>query len=206
MREGEHDVGRGDASGRRAVEPHANKFRFRDHVGLAEHDGLDLDAADAPAEHAERIDHRRVRVPADCKIGKGQRGCVRLVKQRDGGDLLQMDLVDDAGTGRKHLQALERALGPLEKLVALAVALELAREVDRFGIRRRVRIDLQRVVHHEGDRHAGIDFFRIAAAARHLRAQRREVHQHGNAGGVGQDNARHMQRQRHSVGPDRRVG
>jgi len=83
--------------------------------------------------------------------------------------------VDDAGAGWKHLQAFERALGPFEEAVALAVALELAREVDRFGIRRGVRVDLQRVVHHEGDRHTGVDPLRLAAVARDFRAQRRKV-------------------------------
>ncbi len=36
---------------------------------LAEHGGLGLDAADAPAEHAQAVDHGGVRVGADERIG-----------------------------------------------------------------------------------------------------------------------------------------
>ena len=41
-----------------------------DHVdGLAEHARFGLDAADAPADDAESVDHRRVRVGADERVG-----------------------------------------------------------------------------------------------------------------------------------------
>ena len=36
---------------------------------LAEHAGLGLDAADAPADDADAVDHRRVRVGADQRVG-----------------------------------------------------------------------------------------------------------------------------------------
>ena len=60
---------------------------------LAEHRGLGLDAADAPAEHAEAVDHGGVRVGADEGVG------VRLaVADHDrAGQVLDVDLVDDAG-------------------------------------------------------------------------------------------------------------
>ena len=41
---------------------------------LAEHGRLGLDAADAPAEHGETVDHRRVAVGADQRVGIGD-GC-----------------------------------------------------------------------------------------------------------------------------------
>ena len=49
-------------------------------------------------------------------------------------DLLQMDLVDNAGARRKHGQTVERLLRPFQKPIALAVALELALEVYLFGV------------------------------------------------------------------------
>jgi hypothetical protein len=50
-----------------------------DHLGdehrerLAQHRRLGLDAAHAPAEHAEAVDHRGVRVGADERVGVGER-------------------------------------------------------------------------------------------------------------------------------------
>jgi hypothetical protein len=40
---------------------------------LAEHGGFRLDAADAPAEHAEAVDHGGVRIGADAGVGIGDR-------------------------------------------------------------------------------------------------------------------------------------
>ena len=67
--DGEDKVGGGDARVERAAEFEANHDRLAHRERLTEHRGLGLDAADAPAEHAERIDHRRVRVGADERVG-----------------------------------------------------------------------------------------------------------------------------------------
>ena len=40
-------------------------------IGLAEHRGFRLDAADAPAEHGKTVDHRCVRVGADERVRIG---------------------------------------------------------------------------------------------------------------------------------------
>ena len=70
--DGEHEVGGSDAF----VE-FARKFET-DHIGqqhvhrLAEHDGFGFDAAHAPADHAETVDHGGVRVGADERIGEGE--------------------------------------------------------------------------------------------------------------------------------------
>ena len=51
-----------------AVEPHADDPRHRLVERLAEQHGLGLDAAHAVAQHAEAVDHRRVRVGADERV------------------------------------------------------------------------------------------------------------------------------------------
>ncbi len=67
--DGQNQVGGGDASAQCALEIHA------DHVGreeidrLAEHAGLGLDAADAPADHADTVDHGGVAVGPDQGVG-----------------------------------------------------------------------------------------------------------------------------------------
>ena len=70
---GQDEVGRGRALGQLAVEPEADHLRQQHRDRLAEHRRLGLDPADAPAEHAEAVDHRRVGVGADQRVGIGLR-------------------------------------------------------------------------------------------------------------------------------------
>ena len=89
---------------------------------LAEHRGLGFDAAHAPAEHAEAVDHRRVRVGADERVGVREPVAVAEHHLRQ---VLEVHLVADPAVGREHPQGLERLLRPAQERVALAVALEL---------------------------------------------------------------------------------
>ena len=79
----EHEVGGGRALGQLAVEPEAEHLRQQHRDRLAEHRGLGLDPADAPAEHAEAVDHRRVRVGADERVGIGLGDAVALAREDD---------------------------------------------------------------------------------------------------------------------------
>ena len=64
-------------SGSSPVQLEADDLRDQHRHRLAEHRRLGLDAADAPAEHAEAVDHRRVRVGADERVGVGRRRSCR---------------------------------------------------------------------------------------------------------------------------------
>ena len=70
LRHREDEVGRGGALRQRPVEPEADDLRDEHRDRLAEHRGLGLDPADTPAEHPEPVDHRRVRVGADERVGE----------------------------------------------------------------------------------------------------------------------------------------
>ena len=69
--DGEDEVGGGGAGRQLAGELEADDLRDEHRHRLAEHRGLGLDAADAPAEHAQAVDHRGVRVGADEGVGVG---------------------------------------------------------------------------------------------------------------------------------------
>ena len=109
-----------------AVEPDADDPRHRLVERLAEQDGLGLDPADAVAQDAEPVDHRRVRVRPDERVREGDPPAVVRAVRDDRGEELEVDLVDDPGAGRHDPQVAERGLGPAQELVALAVALVLA--------------------------------------------------------------------------------
>ncbi len=91
--DGEDHVGGGDAGLDLTGQLETDDARDQHGDGLAEHGGLGLDAADAPAQHAQAVDHGGVRVGADAGVG------VRLaVTDHDRpGQVLDVDLVDDAG-------------------------------------------------------------------------------------------------------------
>ncbi len=68
----QHEIrGRGPF-GQTALDLEADHVRNQHRDGLAEHCGLGLDAADAPAQHAEPVDHGGVRIGADERVGVGE--------------------------------------------------------------------------------------------------------------------------------------
>ena len=190
LRHGEHEVGRGRRLGQLAVEPEADDLRDEHRDRLAEHRRLGLDPADAPAEHAEPVDHRRVRVGADERVG------VRLPVARldDAREELEVHLVADAGVRRDDLERLERALTPAEEGVALAVPLELELGVAPDRELAREVVDLHRVVDHELGGDQRVDPARVAAERAHGVAHRREVDDRRHAGEVLEQDARGRER------------
>ena len=60
LRNVQREVRRGHSFAQRARHVHADHFGREKINRLAEHSGLGLDAADAPADDAESVDHRRV--------------------------------------------------------------------------------------------------------------------------------------------------
>ena len=152
---------------------------------LAEHRRLGLDPADAPAEHAEPVDHRRVGVGADEGVGVGL-GRSRPTSRREDhlAEVLEVDLVADPGRRRHHAEVVERLLAPAQEGVALLVALVVAVGVDVEGARVAEGVDLDRVVDHQVDRDERVDARGVAAQVVHRVAHRGQVDDRGHAGEV----------------------
>ncbi len=167
-----------------------------DHLGhrlvqrLTQQHRLGFDPADAVPQHAEGVDHRRVRVRADEGIGEGH--AVTVVD--DGCQELEVDLVDDAGAGRDDPQVAERGLRPAQELVALAVALVLALDVVGERIRRPEPVDVDRVVDDEVGLDERVDHGRVAPELGHRVAHDGQVDDGRHAGQVLEDHARRHER------------
>jgi hypothetical protein len=155
--DGEDQVGGRHALGQGVRQLEADDLGDEHVVGLAQGDGLGLYAADAPAEDAEAVDHGGVAVGAD--EGVGHRDAV--LDDDALGEVLEVDLVDDAGGGRHHGEVVEGLLAPLQELVALAVALELALGVELQGRRVAEGVHLDGVVDDEVHRHERVDLLRV---------------------------------------------
>ena len=156
---GQHQVGGGGALLQLAGQLEAEHLRDQHRHRLAEHRRLGLDPAHAPAQHAEAVDHRRVRVGADQRVGIGQgwAGSVSFVDEHHPGQVLEVDLVDDAGVGRDDAEVVEGLLAPAQERVALLVALELELGVALERRRGPEGVDLDRVVDDQLGGHERID-------------------------------------------------
>ena len=174
-------------SGRRPVRRKPDDLGNEHRDRLAEHRGLRLDAAHSPAEHAQSVDHRGVGIGAHHRIGKGASASVRTVREHHSGEILEIDLVDDAGIGRHHQEVLESLLSPAQKGVAFAVSLELDFGVGRERAGTAEGVDLHRVVYDQFRRRQRVDLPRVAAEFPHRVAHRGEIDEGGNPGEVLQD-------------------
>jgi hypothetical protein len=173
-----------------------------DHVGrehvdrLAEHGGLGLDAAHAPADDTDAVDHGGVAVGAHQRVGEPDRHLFGVAERLvdAAGEVFEVHLMDDAEARRHHAEGVERLHAPLHELVALVVALEfeLHVQVERLG--RAVVVDHHRVVHDQVHRHQRLDGLgRLAELLRHA-AHGREVGEQRHAREVLEHHARDDER------------
>ncbi len=180
----QHDIGRGDAFLRLACELDADDVRQAHPRSAAQHHAFRFQSADANRQHAQRVDHRCVRVGADQRIGKGH-ALQRLHYRRHA---LQVDLVQDAIAWWDHVDVLERLLGPVDEIEAIFITTVFDRAilVERVGVEA-AAFDGQRMVHHQLGRHDRVDQRRIAALGGNRVTQAGQVDQ----GGLAQDVVTH---------------
>ena len=186
LRDPQHEVGGRRALRQAADQAEADDLGHQHGDRLAEHGRLRLDAAHAPAQDAQAVDHRRVGVGADERVGVGEGRLGMAVRRvHDAArQVLQVDLVDDARRRRHDAEVLEGRLPPAQEQVALLVALELALRVDQERRRRTVLVDLDRMVDDEFGRLQRVDLRRVAAHRRHRVPHGGQVGHRGNAGEV----------------------
>ena len=151
---------------------------------LAEHGGFRFNAADAPAEDAEAVDHGGVGIGADERIGEGDGAAVLLFTEDDAGQIFEIDLVADASVRRNYFEILKAFLAPAQEGVALDIALHFEVGVEGEGAGDAEFVHLHGVVNYQLGGEQGIDFFRFAAQLAHGFAHGGEVHYGGNAGEI----------------------
>ena len=112
LRDGEDEIGGRCAFAQFAGELVADDLRDEHGDGLAEHGGFGLDAADAPAQHAEAVDHGGVGVGADERVGIRDCLAVDFRGEDDAGEVFEIDLVADAHARRHGGEVAEGRSGP----------------------------------------------------------------------------------------------
>ena len=182
--DGQHQVGGGRAVRHRARQAEADDFRDQHRDRLAQHGRFSFDAADAPAQDGQAVDHGGVAVGADDGVGIGD-GFAGFLVQPDGlGEVLQVHLVADAGAGRHDAEVVEGRGAPAQEAVTLDVALILALDVLAEGLGGAEVVDHDRVVDDQVDGVQRVDLFRIGAEAGHGVAHGGQVDDGRNAGEV----------------------
>ena len=192
LRHREDQIGRGAALPQVAGEPDADDLGDEHAHRLAEHGGFGLDAADAPAQHAQPVDHRGVRVGADqgVRIGTG-RGAARAIGgEHDPGQVLEVHLVADAGVRRHDEEVVEGFLRPPQQLVTLLVAVELQVGVAPEGVGAAEDVGDDRVVDDQLGRDERVDPAGVAAEVGHGVTHRDQIHHTGHPGEVLQQHPR----------------
>ena len=102
-----------------AVKLEADDFGNQHRKRLAEHGGFCFNAADAPAENTEGVNHGGVRIGANEGIGISFQAIAVGHGADDAREIFDVHLVADAGVRRHDLEITEGVLAPAEKLVAL---------------------------------------------------------------------------------------
>ena len=123
----QHQVGCRGSLGQLAEQTEADHF-WREHVeGLSEHHRFGLDSSHAPAGDAQSVDHCGVAVCADQAVGVGH----PVLDHHHTCEVLEVDLVHDAGCRWDHSKIVERLLAPSEEPIAFLVPLEFPFNVVR---------------------------------------------------------------------------
>ena len=141
-------------------------------------------------EHAQRVDHGGVAVGADAGVGERLLDLAGLLGPHRLRQVLEVDLVADAGARRHDAEVVEGAGAPAQELVALLVALVLDLDVLLEGVGRAEEVDLHGVVDDEVDRHQRVDLGGVAAERLHGIAHGGEIDHGRHAGEVLHQHAR----------------
>ena len=80
LRDGQHHIGRGHTRPQLADDPHARHLRDQHRYGLTQGTCATLQPADAPAEHPQGVDHWRVAIHAEHRVGVGKRQAIDLAR------------------------------------------------------------------------------------------------------------------------------
>src|SRR5262249_30079615 len=108
---------------------HAHHFRCQKINRLSHHPRFCLNSADAPPNHAKPLDHCRVGIRSNERIREKDfrflTSDVWLLAKDAFREVFQIDLMHYSDSRRNELESLKRLLTPFEKLVSLAIALEL---------------------------------------------------------------------------------
>ena len=182
LRHRQHQVGGGDAFFQFAAEFKTHHFRDQHRHWLAEHRGFGFNAAHAPAQDTQAINHGGVGVGTDQCVGERVSTAVFVLGPDCPSQVFQVDLMADSGAGRHDAEVVKGILAPAQERITFTVAFHLNINVLFKGVRAGEFVDHYRVVDHQVYRGQRIDSLRIAAGLGHRRTHGGQI-DHGRYAG-----------------------
>ena len=186
----QNQIGCGHAFAQLAAHVHADNIGSQKVNRLAQHRGFGFDTADTPADDAESIDHRGVRIGAHQTVR-----IIKIVLAPDAfAQVFEVHLMANADARRNHAEAIECLHAPLQKLITRVVAAELHLHVfaERGAAAR--EINLHRMIDHQIDGNQRLDHAGIFVETHDRRPHRRQIDQQRHSGKVLQQDARDHER------------
>jgi hypothetical protein len=131
-----------------------------------------------------------VGIGADERVGVSEEGTIGLFFCKNAtGEVLEVNLVNNADAWGNDAKGLESLLAPLKELVAFAVTFKFVLHVKHEGLLGAVDVDLDGVIDDEIDGDEGFDELRIFFEPSDGIAHRGEIDEEGDASEVLQDDA-----------------
>ena len=148
----QYQVGCGDTFTEFAGKTKTDDIRDKHRHGLTKHRRFRFDTSDAPAEHAETVDHGGVGIGADKRIRIRHHYAVLEFAPDGFPQIFKIYLVANTGAWRHHAKAAERLLAPAQERITLMVALHLQTHVLFKRVIVAEMVDGHRVVNHQINR------------------------------------------------------
>ncbi len=163
----QYQVGSRSTLGQFARQFEADDLWYQHRHRLAKHGGFCFDAADTPAEYAKTVNHGGMRVGTNQCIGVSLTDAIVLHVEHDTAQVLEVNLMNDAGIRWYHFEIGEGFLAPLQEAVTFLVALVFDFGIQIDGVLVTEAVDLDRVIDDQFRRLQRIDFLRVATERLH---------------------------------------
>ena len=112
---GEYQVGCGGALGQVTPQFEADDLWNQHRNRLTQHRRFGLDATDSPTQHAQPVHHGRVGVGSDQRVRVRLQHAILFDPEDDSCQVFQVDLVNDPGVWRDHLEIVKGILSPAQE-------------------------------------------------------------------------------------------
>ena len=186
-----NQIGRGCPFDHRAGHFKSHDLGNQHRDRLAQHGGFGLDPANTPAKHCKTVDHRRVTVRPNQRVGINHLGPVLVFAAPDGlRQVFKVDLMADPCSRRNDAEIVKGALTPFQEGVAFQIAFIFPVHVQLKGPRIAEIVDHHAMVDHQIHRAKRVDLFRIPAKRDNPVPHRCQIDNRRNAGEVLHQNPR----------------
>ena len=141
---GQHHIGGSNTGWDFTSQFEANNAGDQHGHRLTQHSGLCLNATHAPAENTQTVFHGGVGVGTNARIRVGE----AIIVKHHAGEVFNIHLVHNAGSGRHHAEVGKRLGSPPQELITLFIAFVFNVDVGGQSVRVAESLNDHRVVNH----------------------------------------------------------